>query len=47
MSTGDVGAKEGKLSIMVGGDKTIFDHVTPIFEKYGKTIRYQGLEGSG
>lgn len=47
VSGGDVGAREARLSIMVGGDKDVFDAMQPIFECMGKTIVYQGLAGSG
>lgn len=32
MSGGDIGARDGKLSIMVGGDKNTFEDVTPLFK---------------
>lgn len=44
---GDVGAKAGTLSIMVGGDKAAADAVTPIFEAMGKTVVHQGGPGAG
>lgn len=47
VSGGDVGAKNGTLSIMVGGDKDIFEKVKPIFELMGKNIVWQGSAGSG
>jgi 3-hydroxyisobutyrate dehydrogenase len=47
VSGGDVGAKEARLSIMVGGDKEAFDEVLPLFELMGKNIVYQGPAGSG
>lgn len=47
VSGGDVGAKEAKLSIMVGGEKTAFEDVLPLFEKLGTNIVYQGKAGSG
>lgn len=47
VSGGDIGAKEGTLSIMTGGDKETFDHVLPLFEIMGKNIVYQGKAGSG
>lgn len=47
VSGGDVGAKEAKLSIMVGGDKEDFESVLPIFESLGTNIVYQGKAGSG
>jgi 3-hydroxyisobutyrate dehydrogenase len=47
VSGGDIGAKNGTLSIMVGGDKSTFENVLPIFELMGKNIVYQGPAGSG
>nr|WP_319999902.1 NAD(P)-dependent oxidoreductase [uncultured Draconibacterium sp.] len=47
VSGGDVGAKNGTLSIMAGGDKEAFDKVYQLFEIMGKQIVYQGEAGSG
>ena len=47
VSGGDVGAKSGMLSIMVGGKKEIFNRVLPLFELMGSNIVYQGKAGSG
>ena len=47
VSGGDVGAKAGTLSIMIGGDKDAVDAVAPIFEAMGKTIVHQGGPGAG
>jgi 3-hydroxyisobutyrate dehydrogenase len=47
VSGGDVGAKNGTLSIMIGGDKDVVAAVTPIFEAMGKTIVHQGGPGAG
>lgn len=47
VSGGDVGAKSGMLSIMVGGKKEIFDRVLPLFELMGSNVVYQGSAGSG
>jgi 3-hydroxyisobutyrate dehydrogenase len=47
VSGGDVGAREARLSIMVGGDATIFEEVKPIFEAMGKDIVLQGGAGAG
>src|SRR5262245_2031507 len=38
VSGGDVGAREARLSIMVGGEPDVFAAVKPIFEAMGKTI---------
>lgn len=47
VSGGDIGARDGKLSIMVGGDKETVDTLTPLFELMGKNIKYMGKSGSG
>lgn len=47
VSGGDVGAREGKLAIMVGGDQDAFDTVKPLFELMGKTIALLGPAGAG
>ncbi len=47
VSGGDIGAKNGKLSIMTGGDKEDFEHVKEIFEVLGSQIVLQGPSGSG
>jgi len=47
VSGGDVGAKEARLSIMIGGDKAVVDALTPCWEAMGKTIVHQGGPGAG
>ncbi|WP_165998846.1 NAD(P)-dependent oxidoreductase [Bacillus sp. Cs-700] len=47
VSGGDVGAKEGKLSIMVGGELEVFEKVQPIFDVMGQNIVLQGPAGAG
>jgi len=47
VSGGDVGARNASLSIMVGGDKDIFDYVKPFLEIIGNNIIYHGPAGSG
>ncbi len=47
VSGGDLGAKNATLSIMVGGEKPVFDRVGPILEIMGKNIVYQGKAGAG
>lgn len=47
VSGGDVGAREGRLSIMVGGDEKAFNIARPIFERLGKTVILQGPAGAG
>jgi 3-hydroxyisobutyrate dehydrogenase len=47
VSGGDVGAKEARLSIMVGGNDAAVKQVMPLFEIMGKTIVHQGGPGAG
>ena len=47
VSGGDSGAKAGTLSIMVGGDKEIFEKAMPVFEAMGTNIIYEGTAGCG
>lgn len=47
VSGGDVGAKNGTLSIMIGGDKEAVDDVMPLFEIMGKNMIYEGAAGLG
>ena len=47
VSGGDVGAREARLSIMVGGDEAPYQSALPILEIMGSNIVYQGPPGSG
>jgi 3-hydroxyisobutyrate dehydrogenase len=47
VSGGDVGAKEARLSIMIGGEQQVVDALMPCFEIMGKTIVRQGGPGAG
>jgi 2-hydroxy-3-oxopropionate reductase len=47
VSGGEKGAVDAALSIMVGGDKAVFDAVLPIFKAMGRTITYLGPLGFG
>lgn len=47
VSGGDVGAKNGTLSIMVGGEAHVFEKLLPILEAMGENIILQGKAGSG
>ena len=47
VSGGDVGAREAKLSIMVGGEKEAFEAVSPLLQHLGTNIVYQGKPGAG
>jgi len=47
VSGGDTGAREARLSIMVGGDEAAFAAVLPLFQLMGANIVHQGPAGSG
>ena len=47
VSGGDVGAREARLAIMIGGDQEAVDAIHSLFEAMGKNIVYQGEAGSG
>ncbi|WP_371817748.1 2-hydroxy-3-oxopropionate reductase [Polynucleobacter sp. AP-Titi-500A-B4] len=47
VSGGEVGAKNATLSIMVGGDESVFNKVKPVFELMGKNINLVGGNGDG
>lgn len=47
VSGGDIGAKNGTLTIMVGGDKEAFEKVSPILACFGQNIVFQGEAGAG
>jgi 3-hydroxyisobutyrate dehydrogenase len=47
VSNGVKGAIAATLSIMVGGDKAIFERVKPMLEKMGNQIYYAGPLGAG
>ncbi len=44
---GDVGAREARLSIMVGGDESAFNLVRPLFDLMGKIVVFHGGPGAG
>ena len=47
VSGGDIGARNGTLTIMVGGSKEALDNVMPVFQAVGKTITHIGEPGAG
>jgi 2-hydroxy-3-oxopropionate reductase len=47
VSGGEVGAKAGTLTLMVGGREEIFERVKPLFQLMGKTITLIGGNGDG
>ncbi len=46
VSGGDVGARDGTLSIMVGGLEEDFERARPLFEVMGRTVTYVGEAGA-
>jgi len=47
VSGGTAGAKSGTLTVMWGGDTTVFERVRPVIEAFGKKIVHAGPVGSG
>jgi 2-hydroxy-3-oxopropionate reductase len=47
VSGGDIGAKNGTLTIMVGGPAEAVEKVMPVFKAMGKTITHVGDSGAG
>jgi 2-hydroxy-3-oxopropionate reductase len=47
VSGGDIGAKNGTLTIMVGGPSEAVEKVMPIFNAMGKTVTHVGDSGAG
>jgi 3-hydroxyisobutyrate dehydrogenase len=47
VSGGDVGAKEGTLTIMVGGEEDAFARAQPLFAHLGRRATYMGESGAG
>nr|MDH3092901.1 NAD(P)-dependent oxidoreductase [Bacillus velezensis]MDH3099769.1 NAD(P)-dependent oxidoreductase [Bacillus velezensis]WGE01250.1 NAD(P)-dependent oxidoreductase [Bacillus velezensis] len=47
VSGGDIGARNGTLAIMAGGEKEAFEACLPLFSVMGENIQYQGPAGGG
>lgn len=47
VSGGDLGAKNGTLTIMVGGEEAAYQKVLPIFQQFGKSYMLHGSAGKG
>jgi 3-hydroxyisobutyrate dehydrogenase len=47
VSGGDVGAREARLVIMVGGRREAFERALPLFERLGRVVFHAGPPGSG
>jgi len=47
VSGGDVGARQGTLTIMVGGEREDFERALPLFEAMGSSVTHVGPAGAG
>ena len=47
VSGGQSGAEGGMLTVMVGGDKALYERAAPVIESYAKRVRLMGPVGSG
>jgi 2-hydroxy-3-oxopropionate reductase len=47
VSGGDIGARQGTLSIMVGGPAEAVERVMPVFQAMGKSVTHVGESGAG
>ena len=47
VSGGELGAQNGQLSVMIGGDDAFLNQIKSIIQYYAKAIEYIGLSGSG
>jgi len=47
VSGGDIGARNGTLTIMVGGEASALEKVMPAFQAMGKTVTHVGGAGAG
>lgn len=47
VSGGDLGAKNGTLTVMVGGEATAYETVLPLFETFSGSVNLFGPAGSG
>lgn len=47
VSGGDVGARDGTLTVMIGGPESAVEQVIPVFQAMAKTITHVGESGAG
>ena len=47
VSGGPVGARTGRLAVMVGGDRAVYERVKPVLDAIGDRVGYIGGVGSG
>lgn len=47
VSGGDIGAKNGTLVTMCGGDKSHIEHLMPLLKVYSAEVQHMGSAGAG
>lgn len=47
VSGGDIGAKNGTLTVMAGGDRSVLDDLKTLFSEFSKEVNYFGPYGAG
>lgn len=47
VSGGQAGAENGALTVMVGGDETVFERAKPVIEAYARSVGLMGPSGAG
>lgn len=47
VSGGQAGAENGKLTVMVGGEESVFDFARPVINSYAKMLKHMGPTGAG
>lgn len=47
VSGGQAGAESGKLTVMVGGEESVFDFARPVINSYARMLKHMGPTGSG
>jgi len=47
VSGGQAGAENGKLTVMVGGEESVFDRAKPVIDSYARACVLMGANGSG
>ena len=47
VSGGQAGAESGQLTVMVGGDRDVFDKAKPVIDSYAKMVGLMGPAGAG
>lgn len=47
VSGGDLGAKNGTLTTMVGGDQSVYEQIMPVFDVFSAKVNLQGGPGAG